>query len=57
MPSSGYHLQALLLNQRQKLERGTGRGLLSVLPLTDQARRNMQVQSEHRLSHALAFME
>ena len=50
-------LQALLLNQRQKFERGAGRVFLSALPLADKARRNIQVQSEHGLAHALAFTE
>lgn len=31
--------------------------LLPALPLTDQARRNIQVTSEHGLAHALAFTE
>ena len=31
--------------------------LLSALPLADKARRNIQMQSEHGLAHALAFTE
>ena len=55
MGDSGNCLQALLLNQRQKFERGTGRVFLSALPLADKARRNIQVKSEHGLTHALTF--
>jgi len=55
--ASGDRRDAVLLNQRQELERGARRPLLTPLPFAHEVRRHIEVIREHRLAHVLSFPE